>query len=219
LQFRYRGSRRESAVAQLFSLGRLHIIKHHMNIKTWIAILFATGALTLSCFASYDEIHQAALDGDLDKVKVLLKANPDLVFSKVSTNDTYYARYGYTPLECAAEKGHKDVVEYLLANKADVNAKSDNGWTALHAAAYHGHKDVVEVLLSNKADIGAKDLDGYTPLHLAAGGGHKDIVELLLANKADVNAKSVNGQTPLKLAELVKHTDVVDLLRQNGGHE
>jgi uncharacterized protein len=189
-----------------------------MNIKTWIAILFATGALTLSCFASYDEIHQAALDGDLDKVRVLLKANPDLIFSRVSTNDTYYARYGYTPLICAAEKGHKDVVEYLLANKADVSAKSVNGWTALHAAAYHGHMDVVELLVANKADVSARDLDGYTPLHMAAMG-HKDIAAYLLAHKADVNAKGIKGDTPLHLAVLTKHNDVIELLRQNGGHE
>jgi ankyrin repeat protein len=190
-----------------------------MTIKTWITILVATGTLTFSSLA-YDAIHQAALDGNLDKVKALLQDDPSLVFSKVPTNAPNYVRYdGFTPLLCAAENGHKDVADFLLAHKADVNATSANGWTSLHAAAYFGHKDVVELLLSHKAHIEAKDLDGYTPLHLASGGGHKDIVELLLTNKADVNAKSVNGQTPLKLAELVKHTDVVELLRQNGGHE
>jgi ankyrin repeat protein len=189
-----------------------------MNIKIWISILFTTFTLTFSSLA-YDEIHQAALDGNLEKVKALIEANPELISSKVSTNDTRYARYGYTPLLCAAENGHKDVVEFLLTNKADINSTSANGWTALHAAAYHGHKDVVEVLLSHKAKINAKDLDGYTPLHLAAGGRHKDIVELLLANKADVNAKSFRGETPLHLAILMKSNEIADLLRKNGGQE
>jgi len=44
-------------------------------------------------------IHDAALNGDLAKVKALLKTNPDLVFSKDSQGDT--------PLLHAAEYGHK----------------------------------------------------------------------------------------------------------------
>ena len=190
-----------------------------MTIKLWIAILFATSTLVFSSLA-YDEIHQAAIDGNLDKVKSLLAANPSLVSSRVATNHPNLIRYdGYTPLICAAEKGRKDVVEFLLTHKADVSATSVNGWTALHAAAYFGNKDVVEVLLSHKANVNAKDLDGYTPLHLASGGRHKDIVELLLTNKADVNAKSVRGETPLHLAVLMKCNDVADLLRKNGGQE
>jgi len=41
---------------------------------------------------------------------------------------------------------HKDVVELLLANKADVNAKDNSGKTPLHIAVSKGHKDVVELL-------------------------------------------------------------------------
>ena len=51
-------------------------------------------ALVWSCLAFCGEIHDAAEDGDLEKVKALLKANPDLVNSK-DTN-------GMTPLHFAA---------------------------------------------------------------------------------------------------------------------
>ena len=54
-------------------------------------------------------------------------------------------------------EGHKDVAELLLANKAEVNAKDNNGWTPLHLAAPKGHKDVAELLLANKAEVNAKD--------------------------------------------------------------
>jgi ankyrin repeat protein len=74
----------------------------------------------------------------LEKLKALLKGNPNLVFSK-DTN-------GMTPLYWAAARGHKDVAELLLANKAEVNAKDNHGQTPLHVAAAEGHKDVVELL-------------------------------------------------------------------------
>jgi uncharacterized protein len=49
-------------------------------------------------------------------------------------------------MHLAAGMGHKDVTELLLANKAEVNAKSDIGWTPLHEAAVFQHKDLVELL-------------------------------------------------------------------------
>lgn len=149
-----------------------------------------------------DNIHEAALHGDLESVKSLLKANPELVFSKVPTNDPD-RRYGYTPLHAAAEQGHKEVVELLLANNADVSAKFSNGWTPLHLAAAHRRKDVVELLLTNRADVNAKGYYGHTPLHVVATSRDKAAIEiagLLLASKAEVRAKGIDGDTPLHLA-------------------
>jgi 26S proteasome non-ATPase regulatory subunit 10 len=83
-------------------------------------------------------IHDAAKSGDLEKVKTLLKANPDLVSSKDDE--------GRTPLHSAAANGQKDVAELLLASKADVDAKNNSGCTPLHYAVGHGHEDVAELL-------------------------------------------------------------------------
>jgi ankyrin repeat protein len=52
-----------------------------------------------------------------------------------------------TPLLMAVQGGFKDVVELLLAGKADVNLKANNGETPLHAAAADNRKDVFSVLL------------------------------------------------------------------------
>jgi cytohesin len=89
----------------------------------------------------FGEINDAARNGDLAKVKALLKDHPDLVSS---TDDN-----GQTPLCSAAIGGHKDVAELLLANKADVNAKDDNGETPLHAAAKAGQNNMVDLLRGN----------------------------------------------------------------------
>ena len=53
---------------------------------------------------------------------------------------------GVTPLYVAASGGHQDMVEFLLANKADVNAKNNSGQTPLREAVKYGHQDVADLL-------------------------------------------------------------------------
>jgi cytohesin len=171
----------------------------------------ATVVVASSSVAFCGEIHDAVQNGDLKKVKALLKHHPDLVFSKE-------AEYGFTPLHVAAASGYGDIAEFLLAHGADVNGRDNQEQTPLHLAAAKGYKDVAELLLTHKADVNAKDKDGVTPLHAAAAMGQKDVAELLLAHGADVNAESKGG-TPLVAAEMSGHNDLVQLLRQNGGQE
>ena len=143
------------------------LIRYHSHIFRRAAVVLVV--LAWSSFACCGEIHDAAKNGDLDKVKALLKANPDLVFSKTDN--------GGTPLHWAVQNGHKDVVELLLANKADVDAKDNNGVSPLHVAADTGYTDVAQLLLADNAAVNAKSNDGSTPLHEAAMMGHKDVVE------------------------------------------
>jgi 26S proteasome non-ATPase regulatory subunit 10 len=83
-------------------------------------------------------IHEEARVGNLERVKALLKDNPDLVFSKDDDG---------TPLHKAAAFGNKAVAEFLLANKADVNAKGTvAGWTPLRMAVAWNHNAVAELL-------------------------------------------------------------------------
>ena len=101
-------------------------------MKKTIFAFLALGALLMAGndFAFGGQIHDAAESGDLEKIKLLLKGNPDLVFSK----DTD----GRTPLHYAASCTNKEVVELLLADKADVNAKDNDGRTPLHLVKYGG---------------------------------------------------------------------------------
>ena len=155
-------------------------------------------------------IHDAAGNGDLEKVRALLQERPGLVLRK-DRNES-------TPLHYAmlARKNIREVTELLLANKADVNAKDKDDLTPLHWAASEGHKDVAALLLAHQADVNARTHDGRTPLHFAVNNNCKDVVELLLANKADVNVKNRRGVTPLQLAEKDNFKELADLLRQHG---
>jgi ankyrin repeat protein len=123
---------------------------------------------------------------------------------------------GLTPLHLAAQMGHKDGTELLLAHKADVNAKDSTHSTPLHKAANSGVKSVVELLLAKKADPNAKDITDSTPLHVAAYSGHSDVVDLLLASGAEVNVKSKQGLTPLYLAVMQGHKEAIGMLLAGG---
>jgi ankyrin repeat protein len=74
------------------------------------------------------EIHDAALKGDLQKVKALLTHDPALLDAENEPNKK-------TPLHYAAQGGHKDVVEFLLDQGARVSRPNIAGETPLHYAA------------------------------------------------------------------------------------
>jgi ankyrin repeat protein len=139
-----------------------------VNINNFLHRFAIVSLFTLiwSIPAFSGEIHDAAIKGDLAKVKSLLEKNPELVSSK--------DKDGFTPLFVS----HKDVVELLLAKGADVNSKDNNGNRPLHWAAEMGCEDVVKLLLANGADVNARDYNGFTPLHWA----RPPIAELLRQN-------------------------------------
>ncbi|KAM0714721.1 hypothetical protein Q7P37_009738 [Cladosporium fusiforme] len=125
-------------------------------------------------------------------------------------------------LQAAAEGGHLNVVERLLAAKSEVNAAAAkySGRTALQAAAEGGHLDAVEALLAAKAGVNAAaaEYSGRTALQAAAEGGHLDVVETLLTAKAEVNAAAArsSSRTALQAAAEGGHLDVVEVLKSYG---
>jgi len=103
-----------------------------------------------------EDIFEAAAKGKLTSIIYLLR-NGTKVNKKYQKE--YYDGRGMknsTPLHFSSRYGHLSVVEYLVHQKADINANSREG-TPLHIAAQYGHLSVVEYLVNQKADINAKN--------------------------------------------------------------
>src|SRR5208283_3001198 len=77
------------------------------------------------------------------------------------------------------EKEKNLILQALLDEGADVNAKDSSGGTVLMLASRNGYKEVVQVLLAKGANVNAKDIGGETASSHASMKGHKGIVKLL----------------------------------------
>lgn len=84
-----------------------------------------------------------------------------------------------TPLHSAAARGYRDVVEHLIKEGDDVNARDGKGFAPLHSAAANAHLDIVELLIQNGADVNIRNQAGITPVQLALKAGHQSVVALL----------------------------------------
>src|SRR5438876_10271552 len=84
-----------------------------------------------------------------------------------------------TPLHVAAFKGREAVVKFLIANGADINAKSKEGYTPLYMTAFEGQAGTAEILIAAGADVRARSHDGSTLLQVATQNGHKEFVAVL----------------------------------------
>ena len=114
-----------------------------------------------------------------------------------------------------AAGGDTNKVRGLLADGADVNARTLDGETALHRAARFSLENC-QVLIDAGAEVNAAEDFGITPLFFAVDFRHPDIVRLLISHGADVNARLRNKATPLFYAEGNGDVAMVELLANAG---
>jgi len=111
---------------------------------------------------------QATMDGSLSRMRLLHFAG-----ANINSRSN-----GYMPLFIAAGEGRINVVRYLLAEGADVNAREKLGDTALTEATYYGHVALVNELLFHGADINAVGNDG-TALDIALNRNNAAVADLV----------------------------------------
>nr|XP_034302047.1 uncharacterized protein LOC105321881 [Crassostrea gigas] len=122
----------------------------------------------------------------------------------------------WPPLHSACAFGNANLVETLLGNGADVNAKGTGGWTALHFAVLFNRSRIVEFLLKKKADVNSQAMDRKTPLHIAAENDHWSLVDLLLENGAKPENTTNEGDFAITLAASNGHIELVKTFVEEG---
>jgi ankyrin repeat protein len=120
----------------------------------------------------------AGAEGLLDILRLVNEAGADPAITN---------RYGGIALIPACERGHVDVVRYLLdESDVDVDHVNNLGWTGLLEAIIladgdAAHQEIVRLLLEHGADPELADRDGVTPLAHARAKGQAAIAALLEA--------------------------------------
>lgn len=123
---------------------------------------------------------------------------------------------GSTPLNLAVARGHTKVVELLVKEGANINARNAYHGDALQVAACNGHEDIVKLLLSKGAVVNAKSGNFGNALQAAAFRGHQQVVKLLLHEGAEVNTQGGQYMNALQAASFKGHKQIVELLFDNG---
>lgn len=100
----------------------------------------------------------------------------------------------------AAEGGHPEILELLLARGADPEDRDNSGDTALQTAVNWKNLEAVRLLLARGATPNTINHRNWTPLSEAVHSGQSEIVDALLAGGADPNLGSELDAAPLSLA-------------------
>ena len=106
------------------------------------------------------ELAAAIRKQDVAAVKALLAKN--------TSPNIQDSQLGITALSWAAFHGNLEIVQLLVARKANVNGRNRDGSRPLHAAAFTGRPQIIELLLGKGADPTATSDNGETPLKSTA---------------------------------------------------
>src|SRR5208282_210385 len=154
-------------------VGSISAMSHPINQDTQLRRCIASRGLAAiqRLIMGKETLIHAALDGDIERVKMLLRLS---VSTKIKDKDER------TALQWATVNGHTAVVKMLLGANAHVDAQDTYNGTTLYLAAEKGHTDVVMMLLGANAHFDARDHSQRTALQWAAEKGHTDVVKVLL---------------------------------------
>jgi len=153
-------------------------------------------------------IFEAAATGRVDRVRELLKQQPELIRA--------YSPDGWTALHL--NFNDLEMAKLLIDSGADLNVNSKNKLhaTPLQGAAASNWIELAKLYLSRGANVNCRSEEGGSPLHEAAGNGFIEFARLLIDNGADVNQRDDNGKTPLTLALEYKKPEIAKLLQEHG---
>lgn len=173
------------------------------SLLHWVAGLITLITLSIPGRATEtdggEKLLQAAQAGDLKTIESLLETGVD-VNSK--------SEYGATALAYACDKGHVEVVKFLISKGADVEATDRfYNFNPLTWARIHTHDEIIQILV----EAGAK-----TDLPLLLTGvqnGDEALVGAILNQKKMSSEDLVKALTAAVAGE---NTKIIDMLKEAG---
>lgn len=125
--------------------------------------------------------------------------------------------YGDTALHLAVRHLHREIVDLLVFQGADLNAQNRLRHSPLHVAAAAGAFEIVVALIEAGADVDAlAHVD--RPLQLAVRSGHVKVVTHLIEHGASLSDSGGRGSgSLLHDACAGRSTEVLELLLDRGG--
>lgn len=128
---------------------------------------------------------------------------------------------GSTPLDCAASRGHEDVV-WLLLSRGDIRIHEDSKEVTIYepvmSAVRGNHKKIVEMFLARDDFDVTKEGLAEEALRAASARGHEATMRVLLG-RIDLHGVKHAGEdfwTPEKYAAEFGHERIVELLIARG---
>ena len=195
----------------------VHFLKTKFMSLFIILIVFI--AVSIDCLAQnrIDELMRVTDQGDFDEFTSFMDEvrNRQLINMPDSS--------GSTALMVASYKEHRDIVNFLLREGADIDKKNNNGTTALMAAVGQSNEEVVQILLDRGADPNIRNNDGDTALMIAIRHEQIDVIDDLLLAGAYLGGMDIynaeNSDLHLELmmiSTIVHRFDVVQYLLEEG---
>ena len=168
-----------------------------------VGLLVEHGA-SLSIANNVDEepIHLAAQTGNINTIKILIKAGADV--------NSMVRHTKMTPIHYAAE--YRDSSEHILALArlgALINGEDYMGWTPLHWASWRGHLVCLNALLDCGASVNAKTHDGNASIMLAVANNSHACVQTLIKVGADCSVVRDSQWNVLHYAAIGGSVDTV----------
>jgi uncharacterized protein len=115
-------------------------------------------------------LHYAAINGNLEIIAILIKAN-----AKLNVEDPL----GDTPLHLAVDHNQTEATQLLLDVGAQVDPQNKDGLTPLMIAASHGNLELVRALLAKGASPTKTDYTGRDALGWAQESHRPAVIEAI----------------------------------------
>jgi len=166
-----------------------------------------------------ERLRDAAFNGRLADVKNLIAVYADEPFIMNAKDSRIISPlFGRTPLVCAIQGGHRDVVHTLLqVRSVDYQLKGmQHMYRPLTEAARMNDVDTVKELLAMpEVDTNALDFYLCSPLMIVAESGNQALTEIFLKAGANRKLRNKHVENAAMLAKQAGHTAIANLLTGN----